>query len=86
MKKLMMTFVLLLVFSGSVIASPFQNGTEDELSKVIVKSELQLETQQTEGEVSAQGSTCWQCTSYTYINGTRVCTSGVWRTTCPVSG
>ncbi|CAM3765332.1 hypothetical protein [Mesobacillus thioparans] len=74
-KLFMLTFVLLLVFSGSVIASSAQNSnrnnpTEDYKSKT---------------GINPEGYTCWQCTKYAYYNGYRTCVSGVWLTTCPVT-
>lgn len=74
-KLFMLTFVLLLVFSGSVIASSSQNQNRNATS---------VEDYQSKTGVNPDGYTCWQCTKYVYHNGYRTCVSGVWLTTCPV--
>lgn len=74
-KLLMLTFVFLLIFSGSVIASSSQNQT---------RTAVPVEDYKPGNEVSTNGYTCWQCTKYVYHNGYRTCVSGVWLTTCPV--
>lgn len=75
-KLFMLTFVLLLVFSGSVIASSSQN--QNRIANPV-------EDYQGKTGVNPEGYTCWQCTKYTYYNGYRTCVSGVWLTTCPVT-
>ncbi|WNF24224.1 hypothetical protein [Mesobacillus jeotgali] len=74
-KLFMLTFVFLLIFSGSVIASSSQNQN---------RSTSPVQDYQPATEVSQAGYTCWQCTRYVYHNGYRTCVSGVWLTTCPV--
>ncbi|MBT2695184.1 hypothetical protein [Bacillus sp. ISL-55] len=74
-KLFMLTFVLLLVFSGSVIASSSQNQN---------RTASPAEDYRAKSEVSLEGYLCWQCTKYVYHNGYRTCVSGVWLTTCPV--
>ncbi|RSD28266.1 hypothetical protein [Mesobacillus subterraneus] len=78
-KLLMLTFVLLLVFSGSVIASPSSNGSSNAVTSPI-------EAYKSESEVNTAGYLCWQCTKWAYYNGYRTCVSGVWLTSCPVAG
>jgi hypothetical protein len=75
-KLFMLTFVLLLVFSGSVIASSSQNQN---------RSARPVKDYQGEAVVNPAGYTCWQCTRYVYHNGYRTCVSGVWLSTCPVT-
>jgi hypothetical protein len=83
MQKLMiMTFVLLLIFSGSVIASPSQKDSFSQVKNTYTNTG---ETIQQEGVANPDGYLCWRCTSYAYFDGYRVCVSGVWLTTCPVS-
>ncbi|MBT2683649.1 hypothetical protein [Bacillus sp. ISL-37] len=74
-KLFMLTFVLLLVFSGSVIASSSQNQN---------RNASPVEDYQGKSAFKQEGYLCWQCTKYTYHNGYRTCVSGVWLTTCPV--
>lgn len=81
-KLMMMTFVLLLIFSGSVIASPSQKDTISQDKNVNTKK---AETVQQEGVANPDGYLCWRCTSYAYYDSYRVCVSGVWLTNCPVS-
>jgi hypothetical protein len=77
MKKLMVvTFILLLMFSGSVIASSSQKDTSSRQGST--------ESLQVAGTVNPDGNTCWRCTSYAYHNGFRVCVSGYWSSNCPV--
>ena len=75
-KLFMLTFVLLLLFSGSVIASSSQNQN---------RSTSPVEDYQGKTGVNPEGYTCWQCTKYAYYNGYRTCVSGVWLSTCPVT-
>jgi hypothetical protein len=74
-KLFMLTFVLLLVFSGSVIASSSQNQN---------RNATPVEDYRGKTGVNQEGYLCWQCTKYAYHNGYRTCVSGVWLTTCPV--
>jgi len=83
MQKLMiMTFVLLLIFSGSVIASP---SKKDSFSQTNKAGTNPVETIKKEAVANPDGYLCWRCTSYAYYDGYRVCVSGVWLTTCPVT-
>ena len=79
MQKLMLlTFVLLLVFSGSVIASPSQKDSSTHVNNT-------FENYRSETVANPEGYGCWVCTKYTYSNGYRTCVSGVWLTSCPVT-
>lgn len=76
MKKLMaITFILLLMFSGSVIAASHQAASS---------KPDKTESAQLSGTVNPDGNTCWRCTSYAYYDGYRVCVSGYWSSNCPV--
>jgi hypothetical protein len=81
-KLIVMTFVLLLIFSGSVIASPSQKDSNSQPYNAPVKT---VEKIQQETLANPEGYLCWRCTSYAYYDGYRVCVSGVWLTNCPVS-
>ncbi|WP_079508186.1 hypothetical protein [Mesobacillus jeotgali] len=75
-KLFMLTFVLILVFFGSVIASSAQD---------LNRNNNPAGGYQSKTGVNAEGYSCWQCTKYAYYNGYRTCVSGVWLTTCPVT-
>ena len=86
MKKLLLfALILLVVFAGSAVASPSNDVNEREVTK-LTNGYIAINENPQQREINADGYTCWQCTSYTYVNGYKVCTSGVWRTTCPVNG
>lgn len=75
-KLFMLMFVLMLVFSGSAIASSSQSQNKG----VNPSANYQSKT-----SVNQEGYLCWQCTKYAYYDGFRTCVSGVWRTSCPVT-